>query len=79
MTEVLEELNYFVDYPSGGNIKIGQCFQLHCKYGDGNITRVQKTESKHLSSDIQVKMDIRKYIRIADVVAFASDEIQPLK
>ena len=54
---------------------MSECHQLQSKGGDGNITRIPKTDPKHLSNDIQVKMNMRNFIRMGDIALFVSDEI----
>ena len=61
-SEFLKQLDYGIDFTPRGNIKIGCCFQLQRKGGDGNIKTYPKTDSRHPSNDIQVKIDIRSFL-----------------
>ena len=75
MSEVLRKLDYSVDYTARGNIRIGECFQLQRKGGDGNVKTVPKTDSRHPSNDIQVKMDIKAFLKLKDLKPFTKYQI----
>lgn len=75
MSEVLKKLDYSVDYTPRGNIKIGECFQLQRKGGDGNVKTVPKTHPKHPSNDMQVKMNIKAFLELRGLKPFTKYEI----
>ena len=75
MSEVLEKLDYSVDYTPRGNIKIGECFQLQRKGGDGNVKTIPKIDPKHPSNDVQIKMDIKRFLRLENLKPFAEYQI----
>lgn len=75
MSEVFKKLDYSVDYTPRGNIKIGRCFQLQRKGGDGNVKTVPKTHPKHPSNDMQVKMNIKTFLELEDLKPFTKYEI----
>ncbi len=62
MSTVLSQLNYEIGWTPKGNIKIGDCFQLQRKGGDGNITTYPKTDPKHPGNNMQVKLDIKSFL-----------------
>ena len=62
MTDVLSQLDYFVGFTPKGNIKIGSSFQLQRKGGDGNVKSYPKTDSRHPSNHIQIKLNIKSFL-----------------
>lgn len=75
MSKVLRKLDYSVDYTARGNIQIGKCFQLQRKGGDGNVKTVPKTDPRHPSNHVQIKIDIRAFLKLDDLKPFAKYEI----
>lgn len=62
MAYVLEHIKNDVSYTPRGNIVIGSCIQLQRKGGDGNVKTHPKTDIRHPSNHIQVKLDIRTFL-----------------
>lgn len=62
MSFILSKLAYEVSYTPRGNIKLGDCFQLQRKGGDGNIKTYPKNDLRHPSNNIQVKLDIKSFL-----------------
>ena len=75
MLDVLKKLDYDISYTPLGNIKIGECFQLQRKGGDGNVRKFPKTDPRHPSNHVQIKMDIRKFLRRRELGPFITYEI----
>lgn len=62
MTDVLIHAGSTVTFTPRGNIQLGNYMVLQRKGGDGNVTRYLKTELKHPSNDVQIKLDIKKFL-----------------
>ena len=75
MSDILRKLDYGISYTPRGNIKIGDCFQLQRKGGDGNVRKFPKTNPRHPSNDIQIKMDIRQFLKKQELGPFITYNI----
>lgn len=65
MSDFLNGISYAVGFTPKGNFLIGSCIQIQRKGGDGNITRVPKTNLAHPSNHVQVKLDIRAFLKLS--------------
>lgn len=70
MSDVLSHAGSITSFTPKGNIKLGKYMALQRKGGDGNVTRYLKTELKHPSNDVQIKLDIKAFLK-ADVPLLA--------
>ena len=64
MTDILKQIKYRVKYTPRGNITIGECFVIQRKGGDGNNKQYPKIDPRHPSNNIQVKLNIRKFLSL---------------
>ena len=64
MSDLLKDMRYDISYtPKGKNIRIGDFIILQRKGGDGNIIKMPKTDPSHPSNDLQVKLDIKGFLK----------------
>ena len=75
MSDILKKLDYGISYTPHGNIKIGDCFQLQRKGGDGNVRQYPKTDPRHPSNNVQIKMDIKGFLKRQELGPFTTYKI----
>lgn len=75
MTDFMNGIGKEVDYTARGNITIGKCVVLQRKGGNGRHIRIAKTDPKHPCNDIQIKLDVVKFINMNSNKLLASYEI----
>lgn len=63
MSDVIGKAGFNVTFTPRGNFNIGKYLTLQRKGGDGNVTRYPKTDLRHPSNHVQIKMDIRAFLK----------------
>ena len=76
MKDVLRLIGKDIEYtPRGGNILIGGCVVFQRKGGNGTKVKLPKTHPNHPGNDVQIKLEISKFLRFFDNEKIASYEI----
>lgn len=70
MSDVIDKAGSNVTFTPRGNIYIGKFMVFQRKGGDGNVTRYPKTDLRHPSNNVQIKLDVKKFLE-ADVPLLA--------
>ncbi|MXZ48603.1 MAG: hypothetical protein F4235_02590 [Candidatus Dadabacteria bacterium] len=67
MKDVLKLIGSDIQFTSrGGNIMIGGCIVFQRKGGNGQRVKLAKTDPKHPGNDVQIKLDITRFLGLFD-------------